>query len=136
GRTILAHGALHRRHHEAIGKAERVDRVCREQRRQIDLRHSTDLSIRSAVKVSRPLAPELVVVSCGVRAQWSGRMIERPVRLRASYPLWWAPVMISARSSGARNDGGGGGPQLNRPRAPSRVSGDHSWSSTMQSMSE
>src|SRR5262249_15701090 len=46
------------------------------------------------------------------------------------------PVIRSARSSGGRNDGGGGGPHLNRPRAPSSVSGVHSWSSMMQSMSE
>jgi hypothetical protein len=46
-----------------------------------------------------------------------------------------APVMSAARSSGRRNDGGGGGPQAYRPRAPSRSSGVHSWSSTMQSMS-
>jgi hypothetical protein len=55
-------------------------------------------------------------------------------------PLGYTPacdaVIRAARSSGCRNDGGGGGPQLNRPRAPSRVSGAHSWSSMMQSMSE
>ena len=49
-------------------------------------------------------------------------------------PLW-APVIMAARSSGCRNDGGGGGPQAYRPRAPSRSSGVHSWSSMMQSMS-
>ena len=47
----------------------------------------------------------------------------------------WAPVIMAARSSGCRKEGGGGGPQANRPRAPSRSSGVHSWSSTMQSMS-
>src|ERR1019366_8567820 len=41
-----------------------------------------------------------------------------------------APVMSAARSSGRRNDGGGGGPQAYSPRAPSRSSGVHSWSST------
>ena len=46
------------------------------------------------------------------------------------------PVIRAARSSGFRNDGGGGGPQLYSPRAPSRTSGFHSWSSGMQSMSE
>ena len=44
-----------------------------------------------------------------------------------------APVMRAARSSGCRNEGGGGGPQAYRPRAPSRSSGVHSWSSMMQS---
>ena len=53
-----------------------------------------------------------------------------------SQPGAWAPVIMAARSSGCRKDGGGGGPQANRPRAPSRSSGVHSWSSTMQSMSE
>ena len=48
----------------------------------------------------------------------------------------WEPVISAARSSGCRNDGGGGGPQAKRPAAPSRSSGVHSWSSTMQSMSE
>ena len=47
----------------------------------------------------------------------------------------WAPVIMAARSSGCRKEGGGGGPQANSPRAPSRSSGVQSWSSMMQSMS-
>ena len=35
----------------------------------------------------------------------------------------WAPVIMAARSSGCRNEGGGGGPQAKRLRAPSRSSG-------------
>lgn len=41
----------------------------------------------------------------------------------AGYRGAWAPVMWAARSSGRTNDGGGGGPQENRPLAPSSSSG-------------
>ena len=57
------------------------------------------------------------------------------VRGHAGQRPLWAPVIMAARSSGCRNDGGGGGPQAYRPCAPSRSSGVHSWSSMMQSMS-
>ena len=50
-----------------------------------------------------------------------GGKIER-VASFSQGPVWW-PVIMAARSSGCRNDGGGGGPQENRPRAPSRSSG-------------
>ena len=55
---------------------------------------------------------------------------------RRSHRGEWAPVIRAARSSGARNDGGGGGPQLYSPRGPSHTPGFHSASSTMQSRSE
>jgi len=57
------------------------------------------------------------------------------VRGHAGQRPLWAPVIMAARSSGCRNDGGGGGPQAYRPCPPSRSSGVHSWSSMMQSMS-
>ena len=57
-------------------------------------------------------------------------------RALTGQPAEWLPVISAPRSSGARKDGGGGGPQLNRPLAPSSTSGVQSWSSTMQSMSE
>jgi hypothetical protein len=60
-------------------------------------------------------------------AIWSGRC-------RCQVALC-APVIMAARSSGCRKEGGGGGPQEYRPCAPWRSSGVHSWSSMMQSMS-
>jgi FMN reductase len=96
----------HRPHRAGRRRAGRHDRPAPARSRGRSVR------IRGAIRAA---APHYVMRA---RTSW------QPARRRQR--VAWAPVIMAARSSGCRNEGGGGGPQAKSPRAPSRSSGFHS----------
>jgi MarR family transcriptional regulator, transcriptional regulator for hemolysin len=94
-----------------------------------------DLKLRSEFRDGLTRAERQQLAGTLIRLQQNlARVLGETAELARRHGLW-AATMSSARSSGARNDSGTGGPQLYRALMSVQTPGSQSWSSTMQSMS-